>query len=221
MKISLYDATLYGLDWLSDGENALRVGKAFGLCAANQTAAELVTRAEAAQLLHAVLTQNLTVTPPDTPVTVENRMQCNANKFLLEVRKVPQPILDAFNENGCTFVIDGNYTANLGQQLGVNCIGATVFGENRIYVSEFSATLHEFGHFYDSLLGFPDEHDRLYELEAANAPMSEHAKGSSLEYFAEFFAYWCSGNTRTLALLKELTPETYAYFGELSAAWLS
>ena len=62
MKIPLYDATLYGLDWLSDSENALRVGKAFGLCAENKTAAELVTRAEAAQLLHAVLTQTLTVT---------------------------------------------------------------------------------------------------------------------------------------------------------------
>ena len=221
MKIPLYDATLYGLDWLSDSENALRVGKAFGLCAENKTAAELVTRAEAAQLLHAVLTQNLAVTPPDTPVAVENRMHCNANKFLLEIRKVPQPILDAFNENGWTFVIDGNYTANLGRQLGVNCIGASVFGENRIYVSESGATLHEFGHFYDSLLGFPEEHDRLYELEAANAPMSEHAKSSSLEYFAEFFAYWCSGNPRTLTLLKELTPETYAYFEGLSAAWLS
>ena len=217
MKIPLYDATLYGLDWLSDSENALRVGKAFGLCAENKTAAELATRAEAAQLLHALLTQNLTVTPPNTPVAVENRMQCSANKFLLEVRKVPQPILDAFNENGWTYVIDGNYTANLGQQLGVNCIGATIFGENRIYVSESGATLHEFGHFYDSLLGFPEENDRLYELEAANAPMSEHAKSSSLEYFAEFFAYWCSGNTRTLALLKELTPETYAYFEALSS----
>ena len=130
---------------------------------------------------------------------------------------MPQPILDAFNENGWTFVIDGNYTANLGRQLGVNCIGATVFGENCIYVSESGATLHEFGHFYDSLLGFPEEHDRLYELEAANASMSEHAKSSSLEYFAEFFAYWCSSNTRTLTLLKELTPETYAYFEALSS----
>ncbi len=44
---------------------------------------------------------------------------------------------------------------------------------------------------------------------------------SSLEYFAEFFAYWCSGNTRTLAQLKELTPKTYAYFEGLSTAGLS
>ena len=100
--IPIYDATLYGLDWHSPGENALRVGKKIGLCAENKTAAELVTRAEAAQLLHAVLTQNLTVTPPDTPVTVENLIQWNVNAFLLELRKVPQPILDAFNENGWT-----------------------------------------------------------------------------------------------------------------------
>ena len=58
--IPLYDATLYGLDWLSPSENTLRVGKELGLCAENKTAAELVTRAEAAQLLHAVLTQTLT-----------------------------------------------------------------------------------------------------------------------------------------------------------------
>ena len=77
-----------------------------------------------------------------------------------------------------------------------------------ILLISFLVMVHEFGHFYDSLLGFPEENDRLYELEAANAPMSEHAKSSSLEYFAEFFAYWCSGNTRTLALLKELASFT-------------
>ena len=33
--IPLYDATIYGLDWLSPSENALRVGKELGLCAEN------------------------------------------------------------------------------------------------------------------------------------------------------------------------------------------
>ena len=156
--IPLYDATLYSLDWLSPGENALRVGKKLGLCAENKTAAELVTRAEAAQLLHAVLTQNLTVTPPDTPVTVENLIQWNVNAFLLELCKVPQPILDAFNENGWTFVIGTEYLTNLSRKLGVNCIGAAVYTEKRIYVSEASAVLHEFGHFLDFTMGFPHEH---------------------------------------------------------------
>ena len=73
--IPLYDATLYGLDWLSSGENALRVGKELGLCAENKTAADLITRAEAAQLLHAVLTQTLTVVTPDTPNTASTCCQ--------------------------------------------------------------------------------------------------------------------------------------------------
>ena len=218
--IPLYDATLYSLDWLSPGENALCVGKKIGLCAENKTAAELVTRAEAAQLLHAVLTQNLTVTPPDTPVTVENLIQWNVNVFLLELRKVPQPILDAFNENGWTFVIGTEYLADLSRKLGVNCIGAAAYTEKRIYVFEASAILHEFGHFLDCTMGFPQEHKDLYALEAASAPMKQHAKSNSLEYFAEFFSYWLSGSTRTLAQLKELTPETYAYFEELSADWI-
>ena len=218
--IPIYDATLYGLDWHSPGENALRVGKALGLSAENETAADLVTRAEAAQLLHAVLMQTLTVTPPETPVTVENLTQWNVNAFLLELRKVPQPILDAFNENGWTFVIGTEYLTALSRKLGVNCIGAAAYTEKRIYVFEASAILHEFGHFLDCTMGFPQEHKDLYALEAASAPMKQHAKSNSLEYFAEFFSYWLSGSTRTLAQLKELTPETYAYFESLSAEWV-
>ena len=201
------------------GENALRVVKELGLCAENKTAAELVTRAEAAQLLHAVLTQTLTVVPPDTPITVENLTQWNVNAFLLELRKVPQPILDAFNENGWAFVIGTEYLTALSRKLGVNCIGAAAYTEKRIYVFEASAVLHEFGHFLDCAMGFPQEHKDLYALEAASAPMKQRAKSNSLEYFAEFFAYWCSGNTRILEQLKELTPETYAYFDGLSSAW--
>ena len=218
--ISLYDATLYGFDWLSPGENALRVGKELGLCAENKTAADLVTRAEAVQLLHAVLTQTLTVVPPDTPVTVENLTQWNVNAFLLELCKVPQPILDAFNENGWTFVIGTEYLTDLSRKLGVNCIGAAVNTEKRMYVSEASAVLNEVGQCLDCTMGFPQEHKDLYALEAASAPMKQHAKSNSLEYFAEFFSYWLSGGTRTLAQLKELTPETYAYFEELSADWI-
>ena len=206
--------------WLSPSENALRVGKELGLCAENRTAADLVTRAEAAQLLHVVLTQALTVTPPDTPVTVENLTQWNVNAFLLELRKVPQPILDAFNENGWAFVIGTEYLTDLSQKLGINCIGAAVYTEKRIYVSEASAVLHEFGHFLDCTMGFPQAHKDLYALEAASAPMKQHAKSNSLEYFAEFFSYWLSGSTRTLAQLKELAPETYAYFDALSVDWI-
>ena len=81
--------------------------------------------------------------------------------------------------------------------------------------------MHEFGHFLDDMLGFPAEHDRLYELEADNAPMLAHGKSDSKEYFAEFFSAWLSGG-ETLRQLKETAPQTYAYFEMLAdSGWLA
>lgn len=86
----LYGAALYDLDWRFSSENAFRVGKAVRLCIENKTVAERITRAEAAQLLHAVQPQTLTATSFDTLVAVENLMQWNVNTFLLELQKILQ-----------------------------------------------------------------------------------------------------------------------------------
>ena len=217
--IPIYDATLYGLDWHSPGENALRVGKALGLSAENESAADLVTRAEAAQLLHAVLMQTLTVTPPETPVTVENLTQWNVNAFLLELRKVPQPILDAFNENGWTFVIGTEYLADLSRKLGVNCIGAASYADKTIYISAAGSTLHEFGHFLSSTLNDTAALEELYRLEARDSCLRAYAKTSAAEYFADFFAYWIANgqNAGKMARLQASAPQTYAYFEGLEA----
>ena len=37
----------------------------------------------------------------------------------------------------------------------MSCIGATNYSQKTIYLSDASATLHEFGHFLDWRLGFP------------------------------------------------------------------
>ena len=117
-------------------------------------------------------------------------------------------------------MLDTEYLAELSRELNVNCIGATCCGDRKIYVSEASAVTHEFGHFLDNYLGFPEEHDRLYELEAANAPMRAHGKSNSMEYFAEFFYHWLVGG-ETLRQLKTAAPQTYAYFEALAASgWL-
>ena len=219
--IPVYDASLYDGVKLMPYDNTLRVGAELGLCAANASPLELVTRAEAAQLLHALLTQELTVDTPPIPVPLQNNMGINLNAYLLELRRVPAPILEAFSAEGWTLLLDTNYLADLGRKLGVSCTGATCCGEQRIYVSEASAVAHEFGHFLDDMLGFPAEHDRLYELEAANAPMRAHGKSDSKEYFAEFFSAWLSGG-ETLRQLKEASPQTYAYIEMLSdSGWLA
>ena len=216
--IPVYDSVLYDGVILMPYENILRVGAELGLCAAN---ASLVTRAEAARLLYALLTQTLTVTEPPIPISLQNCMGVNMNAYLLELRRVPAPILEAFSSEGWTLLLDTKYLAELSRELNVSCIGATCCGEQRIYVSEASAVVHEFGHFLDDLLGFPAEHNRLYELEAANAPMRAHGKSDSKEYFAEFFSAWLSGG-ETLRQLKEAAPQTYAYFEMLSGnGWLA
>ena len=51
-------------------------------------------------------------------------------------------------------MIGTEYLSDLSRKLGVNCIGAAVYTEKQIYVSEASAVLHEFGHFLDCTMGF-------------------------------------------------------------------
>ena len=217
--VPVYDSTLYeGAASLSATDNILRVGRELGLCADDADANALVTRGEAAIILHAALTQSFHIEEPPAPVTLENRSGINANAILMELQYVPQPILDAFNARGWQLVIDCNYIAELGRRSGVGCTGATDYAERTIYVSEAGAVLHEFGHFLDWLLGFPAEHERLFRAEAAAAPLRNYAKTDGREYFADYFAYWVKyvGNTNAISLLQECTPMTFRYMEEVT-----
>lgn len=216
--VPVYDSTLYEeAASLSSADNILRVGRELGLCADDADANALVTRGEAAIILHAVLTQSFHVEEPPAPVTLENRSGINANAILMELQYVPRPILDTFNARGWKLAIDCNYIAELGRRCGVGCTGATDYAERMIYVSEAGAVLHEFGHFLDWLLGFPAEHEQLFRAEAAAAPLRNYAKTDSREYFADCFAYWVkyAGNTNAISLLQECAPMTYRYMEDL------
>ena len=216
--VPVYDSTLYeGSASPSAADNILRVGRELGLCDDDADANALVTRGEAAIILHAALTQSFHVEEPPVPVTLENRSGINANAILMELQYVPRPILDAFNTRGWQFVIDCNYIAELGRRSGVGCTGATDYAERTIYISEAGAVLHEFGHFLDWLLGFPAEHERLFRAEAAAAPLRNYAKTDSREYFADYFAYWVkyAGNTNAISLLQDCAPMTYRYMEDM------
>ena len=216
--VPVYDSTLYeGAASLSPADNILRVGQELGLCADDADASALVTRGEAAIILHAALTQSFQVEEPPTPVTLGNRSGINANAILLELQYVPRPILDAFNARGWQFVIDCNYIAELGRRSGVGCTGATDYAERTIYVSEAGAVLHEFGHFLDWMLGFPAEHEQLFRAEAAAAPLRNYAKTDSREYFADCFAYYITydSNSEMMEHLRKNAPQTCTYFEEL------
>ena len=217
-KIPVYDSVLYtGGVSLPDYENCIRIGKELQLCGKEDDANEIVTRGEAVRLLHAILTRTFTVEAPAAPVTLVNAAGVNANDFLLELRKVPKQILDAFNAAGWTYRIDFEYMGELSDQLNMSCIGATNYSRKTIYISEAGATLHEFGHFLDGQMGFPSEHERLYLVEAQNSGLRDYAKTNAREYFADCFAYWVkyAGNTNAISLLQECAPMTYRYMEDL------
>lgn len=217
-KIPVYDSVLYaGGVSLPDYENCIRIGKELQLCGEANTANEIVTRRDAAMLLHAILTRAFTVEAPPAPVALVNAAGVNVNDFLLELRKLPEQVLDAFNAAGWTYCIDFDYMGGLSKKLNMSCIGATNYSQKTIYISEASATLHEFGHFLDWMLGFPAEHEQLFRAEAAAAPLRNYAKTNAREYFADCFAYWVkyAENANAISLLQECAPMTYRYMEDL------
>ena len=217
-KITVYDSVLYadGVS-LPDHENCIRIGKELQLCGEANTAYELVTRRDAAMLLHTILTRAFTVESPPAPVALVNAAGVNVNDFLLELRKVPEQVLDAFNAAGWTYCIDFDYMGRLSKKLNMSCIGATNYSQKTIYISEASAALHEFGHFLDWMLGFPAEHEQLFRAEAAAAPLRDYAKTNAREYFADCFDYWIThgSNLEMMEHLRKNAPQTWAYFEAL------
>ena len=217
-KIPVYDSVLYaGGVSLPDYENCIRIGKELQLCGEANTANEIVTRGDAAMLLHAILTRAFTVEAPPAPVALVNAAGVNINDYLVVLRQVPEPMLAAFNAAGWTYRIDFDYISELSNRLNMSCIGATNYSRKTIYISEASATLHEFGHFLDWTLGFPAEHEQLFRAEAAAAPLRDYAKTNAREYFADCFAYCIihGNDSEMMESLRKNAPQTCTYFEEL------
>ena len=214
----MYDSVLYaGGVSLPDHGNCIRIGKELQLCGEEDDANEIVTRRDAAMLLHAILTRAFTVEAPPAPVALENAAGVNINDYLLALRQVPAPVLAAFNAAGWTYRIDFDYISELSKQLNMSCIGATNYSQKTIYISEASATLHEFGHFLDWMLGFPAEHEQLYLAETQNSGLRNYAKTNAREYFADSFDYWIaySGSEKRMETFRNAAPQTWAYFEAL------
>ena len=218
--IPVYDASLYsGGPARSPYENLMRTGRQLGLWPEGADPYGTVDRGEACCLLYALLTRSFTVEAPAAPVTLKDPAGVNTNGFLLELRRVPTPVLDAFNAAGWTCAIDFNYTASQGERFSVSCTGVTSYEKRTIYLSGEEAVIHEFGHFLEGALGFPAEHERLFRAEAENAPLRTYGKSDSGEYFADCFAYWItnSGSVQAMSRFQASAPQTYAYFQALAA----
>ena len=135
------------------------------------------------------------------------------------MKKIPAAILDEYTAHGWSFDLDSQYLDDLSEQLNMQCAGATSYRQKTIYAREPSCTVHEFGHFYHQVIGFPSTTEKLYEKESgsARAVLGDYSTVNSREYFAEFFEYWIdwSENEDRMRPLADAAPETFAYFLKL------
>ena len=221
--LSVYDYTLYpGGEILTPYENCLRIGAELGLCPDGTESYEIVSRGETAALLQAVLTRDFVIQEPPvlTEFPIESREGVNMNSYLLELRRVPEPILYEFQRMGWVYIVDFDYLADLSKRFEMSCIGAADYSGKKIYVSDAKATLHEFGHFLDGAVGFPSKTRSFYadEAQAAAIFLRDYSLTNCREYFADYFAYWLQNrdNEEKAALMRERTPKTYAYFCALA-----
>lgn len=222
--IPTYNYELYsGGRPLSPGENYVRIAKELGICSATCSTSDIMTRGETAQLIYLLSTQKYQVAEPPilSELHIVNTHNLSLNKFLLEIEKVPQPILDHYHELGWRFVIDCNTVS----RFGAGCVGVCSYQEKAIYVSERGAIAHEFGHFLHYSLGFPVEFDVIYREEVQSEILfgREYAFTNSKEYFADCFAYWVQneGRPEKMNMMRDLAPDTYAYFSKLASnGWI-
>lgn len=101
--LPVYNYALYpGGMVLTAYDNCLRIGRELGLCPEDAETMEIVTRGEVAVLLHALLTQDLQIHEPPmlTEFPIQNNENVNMNDYLLALQSVPEPILQAFQEQG-------------------------------------------------------------------------------------------------------------------------
>ena len=222
--LPVYDYILYpDGETLSTYENCLRIGTELGLCSEDAEPMEIVTRGEAAALLHAILTQEFSVDEPPmlTELPIQNDEGVNMNDYLLELRRVPEPILQQFQDKRWVYTVNFQYLADLSERYDMTCIGAASYASKRIYVSQATATVHEFGHFLDGVQGFPSTSTSFYveEAQASSAFLRDYAQTNCREYYAEYFAYWLNNHddAKKAEQMQQLTPKTYEYFTELAA----
>ena len=99
------------------------------------------TRGEAAGLLDALLTCEPHIREP--PIIAEFPIQTpdevNLHDYLLELRRIPEPIRWAFADSGWTYAVDFRHLAGLTRRYGTSCTGAADYDKKHIYVSEARA----------------------------------------------------------------------------------
>lgn len=228
--IPTYSCELYdGGTALAECENCVRIAKLLGICPEAAQSTDMMTRGETAQLIHLLSTREFPVEEPPImrEMLIANPDTLPMNDYLLAIAEVPETVRNKFADLGWKYAVDCKAVARIASELNVqNCIGACSYQDKTIYVSDSKATLHEFGHFCQSVVGRTEAFKAIYDKEAKKALplLREYSLTNSNEYFADCFQYWIAhaADTSKLEALRSAAPETYAYFEKLSTSgWVN
>lgn len=226
--LNVYDYQLYGDPELdSQADMLIRIAADNGLCVENANPHDLITRGEAVYVIYKLAQE--TVEAPVPPIMskleIQNKDGVTLDDYLQEIQQVPEIIVDEFAKRNWAYHVDSNYLADLSIRYDMNCIGATSYQKRIIYSRDPKSTVHEFGHFYHLVVGFPTTFDDIYEAENENARkvLGDYATRNAKEYFAESFDYWIvhQDNPDKLASLQKVAPRTYSFLLELETdGWI-
>lgn len=164
-------------------------------------------------------------TQVEMAVAIQNTDEVDLDPFILELARIPSPILHEFQEQGWSIHLDRAYLIDLSGRHGGVCIGATSYKQQRIYLRASKSLVHEFGHFLDQSLGYPEEVDELFQNESESAELLRpYAKSNRWEYFADCFAFWIQHreDPEMLERFREDMPQTWEYLAALEASgWVA
>ena len=160
------------------------------------------------------------VRPAATNAIDHSMFNSDDHKCIEQIDSLPDVVLQSYIANGWTFQVDKARLLNASGSTGIFWSGMIDYENKSIYVDSSISVVHEFGHYLDWALGFPEKHEHLYqsEYDAASHFLGSYAKTNSREYFASYFAHWVKNieNEDEIALMRTLTPLTYDYFVLLS-----
>ena len=221
-RIPVFSSNLYAAEEQPNENAYVRVAKKNGMCESTVDALDLITRGEAIHIIHLMLTKEIRVDTPSLVqmvnlVNVDNTLALN--DFLLEINKIPEAILYAFQADGWSYRIDSKFVNDFSNRKGEKYAGCCSYMDKSIYVKYSYATIHEFGHYYHHIID-EGNFDEIYRKEAAAASvvLGDYAATNKSEYFAETFEYWINwfGNGTKMNALKKAAPETYGFFQKLA-----
>lgn len=185
-----------------------------------------VTRELAADLIHRIMTNTDGITKPNIVGYVNGIWDSgatNISDFFVELSKVPQPVLDRFNNLGWTFSISPAYIADWGSANGgIIATGLCDPANKTIYMKLPKSVVHEFGHFDMNTSGvWGDQVNNVYLTEAKKLEslLGRYSQTNYREFYAELFDYWVKNAETEHNKLKSISPKAYELMIRQEERW--